>query len=244
MSSHEPTQPHTGALASIEDSARPVAGVRFEDRGDAGRRLAARLEHLRAERPVVLGMPRGGVPVAAEVARALGAALDVAPVRKVGAPQNPEFAIGAVAEGGVHVLSARAAGALRVSEGQLLALVAAAEDELDSQLRRYRGRRPPIALAGRTAIIVDDGLATGRSALAAIRSLRVRGAARVVLAVPVAAPDSVRALRAHVEEVVCVRTPWDMWSVGAWYVDFSPTGDEQVTALLARSARRDPSPAA
>ena len=208
--------------------------VRFQDRHDAGRRLAALLEPFRGERPVVAGIPRGGVPVAAEVARALGAPLDVVVVRKIGAPQNPEFAIGALAEGGVHVLSDQTVRALGLSGPELRALISRVEGELAERLRRYRGAREPTPLSGCTVILVDDGLATGHSALAAVQSLRSRGAARVILAVPVAAPESARELRRHVDEMVCVEEPAELWAVGYWYEDFRPTTDEEVAALLAR----------
>jgi putative phosphoribosyl transferase len=225
-----------GAVASAEDPSVLVPRERrFVDRNDAGRRLAAKLGRVRGERPVVLGIPRGGVPVAAEVARALGAPLDVAVVCKLGAPQNRELAVGALAEGGVQVLSGRTArAALGISDAALQALLARAQRELSAQLRRYRGVRSPVGLGGRTAILVDDGLATGHSARAALRSLRRRGAARVVLAVPVAAPESVRALRAEADEVVCVHMPAEMCAVGLWYEDFSPTPDAEVAALLER----------
>ncbi len=212
----------------------PAGGaLGFRDRRDAGRRLAALLEQARREHPVVVGIPRGGVPVAAEVARALGAPLDVAVVRKIGAPQNPEYAIGALAEGGVHLLSEDAVRALRLTEGERVALIAQVEDELEQRLRRYRGSRAPIELSGRTVILVDDGLATGRSALAAVRSLRRRGAARVILAVPVAARQSAQSLSDEADEVVCVEMPDNLWAVGYWYRDFSPTTDAEVAALLA-----------
>jgi putative phosphoribosyl transferase len=204
----------------------------FKDRHDAGRRLAALLEPYRSESPVVVGIPRGGVPVAAEVARALGTPLDVAVVRKIGAPQNPEYAIGALAEGGAHVISGEAVHALKLSLADLQALIAQADRELRERLDRYRGGRGPVELAGRTAILVDDGLATGSSARAALGSLRRRGAKRVILAVPVAARPSVRALREHADEVVCVEMPNDLWAVGYWYEDFAPTTEEEVTMLL------------
>jgi putative phosphoribosyl transferase len=223
----------TGAVTSLEDLPTLAPGaLGFKDRHDAGRRLAALLEPVRSERPVVVGMPRGGVPVAAEVAQALDAPLDVVLVRKIGAPQNPEFAIGALAEGGVHVLSEEAVRALGLSELELQALVALGEAELSEQLRRYRGDREPVDLTGRTVILVDDGLATGRSARAAVRSLRRRGAARVVLGVPVASPEAANALRDEADAVVCVVTPGDLWAVGYWYEDFRPTSDEEVSALL------------
>jgi putative phosphoribosyl transferase len=223
----------TGALTSPADP--PVSApetLRFADRRAAGRALAAQLERFRGEHPVVVGIPRGGVPVAAEVAGALDAPLDVALVRKIGAPQNCEYAIGALAEGGVHVLSVGAARALGLSEAELAALITDVEAELHERLRRYRGARPPIDLAGRTAILVDDGLATGRSALAAVRSLRKRGAKRVILAVPVAAPESAAALSEEVDAIVCVELPADLWAVGYWYEDFRPTSDAEVARLL------------
>jgi len=226
----------TGADAgagAIEDSPAFGAGAHFSDRRDAGRRLAARLERFRGARPVVVGIPRGGVPVAAEVARALDAPLDVVLVRKVGAPRNREFAIGAVAEGGVRMLSAHTVRALGISARDLEALTAGAERELAEELGRYRGGRAPRSLSGRTVVVVDDGLATGRSARAAIAAVSMRGAARVVLAVPVAAPESARELCACADDVVCVQTPPDMWAVGLWYEDFSPTGDAELVALLA-----------
>jgi putative phosphoribosyl transferase len=231
----QPNARHTGAVTSLEDPPLLGAPIRFRDRRDAGRQLAPLLERFRGERPVVVAIPRGGVPVAAEVARALDAPLDVALVRKLGAPQNAEFAIGAIAEGGVLVLSTQIVQALGLSEPDLRALLATGQEEVAAQLRSYRGSREPVDLAGRTAILVDDGLATGRSAQAAVRSLRKRGAAQVILAVPVAAPESARMLRQEADEVVSVEEPADLWAVGYWYEDFSPTPDEEVSALLAAS---------
>ena len=235
----------TGAVTSLVDPPMPAAPPdAFRDRRNAGIRLAALLETFRGEQPIVVGMPRGGVPVAAEVARSLDAPLDVALVRKIGAPQNPEFAIGAMAEGGVHVLSERTVAALGTSQAELRRLIARAQRELEAQLRRYRGAREPIDLTGRTVILVDDGLATGRSALAAARSLRRRGARRVVLAVPVASPRSVAMLRGESDAVVCLEMPEELWAVGYWYEDFSPTSDSEVSALIAELASRRPSGAA
>jgi predicted phosphoribosyltransferase len=168
--------------------------------------------------------------------RALDAPLDVAVVRKIGAPQNAEYAIGAVAEGGVHVLGRRHGRSADLTAAELGALIARAERELEERLRRYRGARPPIELGGRTVIVVDDGLATGRSALAAVRSLRQRGAARVILAAPVASREAARLLGDAADEVVCVEIPPDLWAVGAWYADFRPTTDEEVARLLAENA--------
>jgi predicted phosphoribosyltransferase len=194
------------------------------------------LAPYRPEQPIVVGLPRGGVPVAAEVARALAAPLDVAVVRKIGAPQNTEYAIGAVAEGGVHVLGHRQGRSADLTASELGALIEHAERELDERLRRYRGTRIPIELEGRTVIVVDDGLATGRSALAAVRSLRRRGAARVILAAPVASREAARLLGDAADEVLCLEIPPDLWAVGAWYVDFRPTTDEEVARLLAENA--------
>ena len=208
------------------------APARFADRRDAGRKLAGRLERFRDQRPIVAGITRGGMPVAAEVATALGAPLDVAVVCKIGAPHNRELAVGAVAEDGTHVVSDETAHTLGISQAGMQALIADAERELAQRLRRYRDGRPPAALTGRTVILVDDGLATGRSADAAARSLRRRGAARVILAVPVAASQSLDALRAHADEIVCVELPEDLWAVGLWYEDFRPTADDEVAALL------------
>jgi putative phosphoribosyl transferase len=226
-----PPAPLAGAVASLDDQPAPAA-LGFRDRRDAGRRLAALLMQFHPERPTVLGIPRGGVPVAEEVAHALGAPLDVAVVRKIGAPQNPEYAIGAVAEGGVHVLSEEAMRALGLGEAQRAALIAKGEQELRTRLHRYRGARPPVDVAGRTAIVVDDGLATGRTALAAVRSLRRRGATRVVFAAPVGARQSTLELSDEADEVVCVELPRDLWAVGHWYADFRPTSDKEVASLL------------
>jgi predicted phosphoribosyltransferase/dienelactone hydrolase len=220
---------------------RPALGlrddaVRFADRHDAGRRLAALLGDFRREEPVVVGVPRGGIPVAAEVAGELGAPLDVIVVRKIGAPANPEYAIGAVAEGEVSVISREVVRALGLGPAELEAVVGRAQDELAERLARYNSIHRRVPVGGRTVLLVDDGLATGRSAQAAARSLRERGADRVVLAVPVAAPESAREARSWVDELVSVEMPGDLWAIGLWYEDFSPTSDEEVAALLGESA--------
>jgi len=233
-------QPPRGA-SSVDSIAelpfRPREGdVRFADRRDAGRRLAALLGDLRSERPVVVGIPRGGVPVAAEVARALEAPLDLVLVRKIGAPGNPEYGIGALAEGDILVIDEESVRRLRLNPAELDAAVQRARSELaERSASRYAEHRR-LAVVGRTVLLVDDGLATGHSARAAARSLRERGAARVILAIPVAAPAPVRAARGWVDQVVCVQTPADLWAIGLWYEDFSPTSDEEVAALLAEHA--------
>lgn len=239
---HDLPSSRTGAVNSVlTPSLRPPPdGLRFADRHDAGRRLAGLLGRFRDEHPVVVGIPRGGVPVAAEVARALGAALDVVVVRKIGAPNNPEYAIGALAEGGISIVSDEAVRALRLGAAELDALVGRTQAELADRLRRYRGDRAPLPVEGRTVLLVDDGLATGRSARAAAQALRRRRAARVVLAVPVAAPSSVEALHDCVDEVVCVEMPADLWAIGLWYDDFHPILDSEVAMLLEEDGVSDP----
>jgi predicted phosphoribosyltransferase len=210
----------------------------FRDRRAAGRELGARLATLRGGRPVVLGLPRGGVPVAYEVALALDAPLDVIIVRKVGVPSQPELGMGAIGEGGTRVLNERVLRAAGVTGPQLEAVEARERTELERRAARFRGDRPMVALDGRTAVVVDDGLATGATALAAVRTARDRGAPRVVLAVPVAPPESIRALSAEAE-VVVLRAPPDLRSVGEWYQDFRQVPDDDVVELLADAAARE-----
>ncbi|MER6317133.1 phosphoribosyltransferase family protein [Streptomyces sp. NPDC001581] len=208
----------------------------FAHRTDAGERLAGALRHLRGENPVVLGLPRGGVPVAFQVARALGAPLDVIVVRKLGVPYHRELGFGAIGEGGVRVISEDIVRSSRVRPEDLAAVERAEEAELARRARSFRGERPRVALAGRTVIVVDDGIATGATAAAACEVVRAQGAARVVLAVPVAPPDAVARLRTAADEVVCLSAPRAFRAVGEWYEDFSQTPDEEVVALLARAA--------
>jgi putative phosphoribosyl transferase len=202
----------------------------FSDRRDAGRRLATLLRA--GEHTVVVALPRGGVPVGFEIARALGLSLDVLAVRKLGAPGNAELAVGAIAEGGASVLDPRMAWRAGVTERSLEATVAAETLELHRQAELYRGGRPPLEPLGAGVIVVDDGLATGLTMLAAVRALRERGAAAVTVAVPVGARESVALVGAEADEVVCHTTPASLLAVGYWYLDFSPVGDEEVTALL------------
>jgi len=206
--------------------------MRFADRHDAGRRLAERLRALATDEPVVLGLPRGGVPVAVEVARALAAPLDVILVRKLGVPSRPELAMGAIGEDGVRVVDATLVERLGISERALARVEARERTELERRARRYRGERTPIPITGRDVVIVDDGLATGATARAAILVARARAARRVVVAVPVAPPETVVALSDQADEVISLETPSTMVAVGAAYVDFSPTSDEEVVALL------------
>jgi predicted phosphoribosyltransferase len=209
--------------------------VIFADRIDAGERLAKGLAHLAGSDCVVLAIPRGGVIVGEVIARELGAPLDVVVPRKIGAPGNPELAIGAVAPG-IRVLDPRMVGALGVTDRYLDREIAEQEAEIERRQRAYRGGRPPQPVKGRVAIVVDDGVATGSTAVAALRWARARGAERVVLAVPVAPPQSLERLRAEADEVVVLETPQPFLAVGEWYRDFDQTTDEQVVSALARSA--------
>jgi putative phosphoribosyl transferase len=212
----------------------------FVDRVDAGRRLAVRLEHLRGEPVVVLGLPRGGVPVAYEVAMALGAPLDVIVVRKLGVPFQPELGMGAIGEGGVRVLNERVVRMAGVSEDEIAVVEARERAELDRRARRFRGDRPRVPLAGRIAVVVDDGIATGSTARAACQVARAQGAAKVVLAVPVAPPDWEERIGADADELVCLATPEMFFAIGQFYDDFSQTADEEVTDCLERAARGVP----
>jgi putative phosphoribosyl transferase len=207
----------------------------YRDRRDAGRQLGERLAALAPEHPVVIGLPRGGVPVAFEVARALDAPLDVLVARKLGAPGNPEYGVGAIAESGVRVLNEQAVRMLQLTPEELEHVTDRAERELRTRLARYREGRAPAPVKGRTAILVDDGLATGGTARAALRALRERDPARLILAVPVGAGATVQALERECDEIVCLLTPEPMWAIGSWYDDFSQTTDEEVSALLAAS---------
>ncbi|MDF3293886.1 phosphoribosyltransferase family protein [Streptomyces silvisoli] len=210
----------------------------FYDRLDAGRRLAERLAHLRGTDVVVLGLPRGGVPVAAQVAEALDALLDVCVVRKLGAPFQPELAMGAIGEGGVRVINDEVVGLERVSEQELAEVEERERAELARRARAYRGDRPRLDIRGRTVIVVDDGIATGATAKAACRIARAQGAERVILAVPVAPPDRIVPLQEDADELVCLETPHDFFGVGQFYVDFSQTSDAEVMECLARAAER------
>ena len=217
----------------------------LKDRADAGRRLAARLAGYRDETPIVLALPRGGVPVGAEVSRALGAPLDIFIARKLGAPEQPELGIGAVAQGGLLVLNERIVRALKLSEGHIRR---AAEEELREvgrRLRLLRGDRPEPEVRGRTVILVDDGLATGATARAAILALRERGPGRLVLAVPVCPPRTADLLLREVDDLVVLETPADFYAVGSYYEDFEQVSDEEVVRLLelARAEEHGPNPA-
>ncbi len=208
----------------------------FADRVHAGRVLAQHLSGYRGSDTVVVGLPRGGVPVAAVVAEALGAPLEICVVRKVGVPGREELAMGAVAEGGVLVIEPQIVQLARISEPDLQAVVAAKRAEVEERVRRFRGARPPADVHGKTVIVVDDGLATGSTARAALMSLRQQGAQHLVLAVPVASTESLQTLEAVADDVVCPHALTDFWAVGMWYDDFRQTSDQDVVDLLARSA--------
>lgn len=208
----------------------------FHNRTDAGHRLAQRLTWLHDADVVVLGLPRGGVVVAVEVARALSAPLDVIVVRKLGVPAQPEVAMGAVGEEGVRVLNPSVLAAAGITDEALAKVERAERDELERRVQRYRGGRDAEPLAERTVVIVDDGIATGATARAACEIARARGASRVVLAVPVAAATTVAELTGIADEVVAVETPEHFMAVGERYEDFRQTSDEEVVALLEGSA--------
>ena len=207
----------------------------FADRVEAGERLGEGLRSLAGSNAVVLAIPRGGVIVGEAAARALGAPLDVVVPRKIGAPGNPELAIGAVAPG-IRVLDRRMVGGLGVSDAYLDREIAAQEAEIERRQQAYRQGRPPQPVEGRVAIVIDDGVATGSTAVAALRWAREQGAERVVLAVPVAPPQSLDRLRAEADDVVVLDTPSPFFAVGEWYEDFEQTTDRQVVDALARSA--------
>jgi putative phosphoribosyl transferase len=212
--------------------------VPFVDRVDAGRRLAHRLQHLRGQGVVVLGLPRGGVPVAFEVARALDAPLDVIVVRKLGVPFRPELGMGAVGEGGVRTINQEVVQLAGVTDAALAAVEHHERAELERRARRFRGDRPRVPLAGKTAVVVDDGIATGSTARVACQVARAHGASRVVLAVPVAPPDWTECLGDVADELVCLETHEPFCAVGRWYADFTQTADEDVIACLERKAGR------
>ena len=209
---------------------------RFRDRFDAGRRLGEALaESVGREDVLVLGLPRGGIPVAYEVARRLAAPLDVFLVRKLGMPGHEELAMGAIASGGVRVLNDEVVHGLGVSADVIEAVADVERAELERRERVYRGARPPPAVMGRTVVLVDDGFATGSTMRAAARALRVKRPARLILAAPVGAPDTCASLRMEADEVVCLIVPSAFRAVGLWYDDFDQTSDDEVRSLLERA---------
>jgi putative phosphoribosyl transferase len=213
--------------------------TRFRSRQEAGEKLAAALEGYAGRQPIVLALPRGGVAVGYEVARALDAPLDVWVVRKVGVPWQPELGMGAVAEGGFVHLSPDIVEQAGLLEERLSEAVEEKRREVEERARKFRGNRPRPDLRGRTVILVDDGIATGGTVRAAIRSIRAEGPRELVLAVPVAAASTMAALAGEVDHTVCLLAPEDLYAIGLWYEDFRQVSDEEVARLL-ESARREP----
>ncbi len=213
--------------------------ARFANRRDAGRQLGAQLLPLAGERPLVIGLPRGGVPVADEVAMLLGAPLEILVVRKLGAPHNPEYGIGAIAEGGTRVFDREASALLEMDSGELAGVVERETAELRRRVEAYRGDREPHSPRNRTVIVVDDGVATGVTDTAALREIRRSRPRRLLLAVPVCPPDSLARLREEADEVVCLLVPPRLQGVGQWYEDFGQVADAEVVEVLARARRRD-----
>ena len=204
----------------------------FRDRAEAGQRLAEQLERYKDENPIVLALPRGGVPVGYEVARALGAQFDVFVVRKLGAPFQPELGIGAIAPGGVLVLDQETIRTLGITDDEIERIVEQEKAEMERRLQRFRGDRPFPNLHDHTIILVDDGLATGVTAYSAVRALRQMHPRKIVLAVPVCAAQTARALSDEVAELVCLSAPADFGAVGIWYRNFEQTSDEEVVRLV------------
>ena len=223
------------ALRRADTSGHTHGMKLFNDRVDAGRQLAERLEPWRGQDIVVLGLPRGGVPVAFEVAKALRAPLDVLVVRKLGVPFQPELAFGAIGEGGVRVINEAVVREADLSEEEMVAVEAEQRVELQRRSERFRCGRDPISLAGRVAMIVDDGVATGATAKAACQVARAQGASRVVLAVPIGATDTAESFADYADEVVCLTTPAFFYAVGQGYRTFAQTSDDEVVALLDRA---------
>ena len=210
--------------------------MQFVDRTDAGRHLAKRLRHLRGAEVVVLGLPRGGVPVAFQVAEELHAPLDVIVVRKLGVPFQPEYGFGAIGEGGVRIVDDYVVRQTGLTGARIAEVEARERILLDRRVSQLRDDRPPVPLAGRTVIIVDDGIATGSTARAACMVARVRGAGRVIFAAPVgSAEGTAAALRRSADEVECLYTPALFFAIGEWYGDFSQVTDEEVTILLGKA---------
>lgn|SRR5208282_5842361 len=210
----------------------------FRDRQEAGRKLAERLRaYANRNDVVVLGIPRGGVPVAFEVARALRAPLDIFLSRKLGVPGQEELAFGAIATGGTRVLDREIVEAVGISEEQIEQITAKVKKELERRENLYRGAQPPLRVEGLTVLLIDDGIATGSSMRAAIKALRQMKPARVVVAVPVAPQSTCSRLAPEVDELICVHTPKDFYAIGQFYEDFSQVADEEVTALLRQAVQ-------
>jgi len=220
--------------------------TRFKNRQQAGQFLGDLLSKRLTDSNdvIVLALPRGGVPVGYEVAQRLGAPLDVFVVRKLGVPGHEELAMGAIASGGVRVLNQRVVQFMPINQAMIERVVARETEELRRREQLYRGDRPPPEVEGKTVILIDDGLATGATMRAAAEALRQRRPRRLIVAVPVAAPETCEEFRGVVDEIVCGRTPEDFVAVGMWYQDFSQTTDEEVRELLQHNAAEHPAPTA
>lgn len=217
--------------------------ARFHDREQAGRLLAAELQSYTGENPLILALPRGGVPVAYEVARALHAPLDIWVVRKIGVPWHPEVGVGAVAEGGYTYLNRDILENIQLSPADLEQAIEAKRVEVAERVKKFRGGQPRPPVRDRTVIVVDDGIATGGTVRAAIRSLRAEHPQAIVVATPVAAADVARTLRDEADRLVSLRCPHDLYAIGLWYEDFSQVPDEEVARILQRArAEQAPSP--
>jgi len=206
----------------------------FANRRSAGRQLSVRLQHIREERPVVLALPSGGVPVGFEIAEGLDAPLDIVLVRKIGVPWQPELALGAVVNGAdpQTIINRNLAAELAIDEDYITSEAARQLQEIERRRKVYRGNRPPVPLAGRTVIVVDDGIATGSTARTALRAIRNAGARKIVLAVPVAPKDALDELQTEVDEIICLSTPSPFFAVGAHYAEFGQLVDADVISLL------------
>lgn len=216
---------------------------RFTDRRDAGRQLADRLApRIDPEKSVILALPRGGVPVAHEIATRIGAPLDVLIVRKLGVPWQPELAFGAVSSGNVVVYNEHVLEELRLDPREVEEVVRRERIELARREHLYRGGRPPVDVSGKTAVVVDDGIATGSTVRAALQALAQRGAARTIVACPVAPPETVERLYDDADDVVCLKAPPDLVAIGFWYDDFTPVSDTEVLRLLVESSHRAEAP--
>jgi len=205
---------------------------RFQNRKEAGLLLAEQLLPLQKEHPLILAIPRGGVPVAVEVARRLGAEMDILIVKKIGAPANPELAIGAICEDGRPWFNSRVVSLLGIKTASLKALADEKSEEVRVQARRLRGSRSPLSVAGRTVILIDDGIATGATLLAAIYLLRAQSPDKILVAAPVAPASSLEELEKAADGVVCLKTPFHFYAVGDWYVEFPQVPDTEVLKLL------------
>jgi putative phosphoribosyl transferase len=213
--------------------------TKFQNRSEAGQLLGERLGYLTSERPIVLGLPRGGVPVAFEVAQALASPLDVLVVRKLGVPFHPELAFGAIGEDDAQVLNTQLVQRLGLSKDTIAEVARHERAELIRRVEFYRGDRAALALIGRTVVIVDDGLATGATARVAVEVARARGAKRIIVAVPVSPREAVAELRTLADEVISLHVPTQFEAVGEWYEDFNQTTDDEVTSLLRKSSNTD-----